>query len=244
MYDLGVRIFTDDGDCVADASVMRWAFEYASALPGAVLAQHAEDPSLVRGGHMHEGAWSAQLGIPGRPAVAESTIVARDLAARRADGWPVPRAAPFVRGVGRPRAHGQGAGSARDCRVHAPAPRAHRRVVCELRPRLQDEPAAARAGRRRRPAARVVRRHDRRDRDRPRAARARDEGSAVRGGAAGHARSGDRARRRAHDAGRTGRLHAGATRSARCRGGRPRSPASPRPVRAARSRRAGPRTCA
>jgi dihydroorotase len=79
LYDLGVRIFTDDGDCVADALVMRHAFEYASALPGAVLAQHAEDPALVRGGHMHEGAWSARLGIPGRPAEAESSIVARDL---------------------------------------------------------------------------------------------------------------------------------------------------------------------
>lgn len=79
LYDLGVRVFTDDGDCVADALVMRHAFEYAAALPGAVLAQHAEDPVLVRGGHMHEGAWSARLGIPGRPAEAESTIVARDL---------------------------------------------------------------------------------------------------------------------------------------------------------------------
>jgi len=79
LYDLGVRVFTDDGDCVADALVMRRAFEYAAALPGAVIAQHAEDPALVRGGHMHEGAWSARLGIPGRPAEAESTIVARDL---------------------------------------------------------------------------------------------------------------------------------------------------------------------
>ncbi|MDQ1456977.1 MAG: dihydroorotase [Actinomycetota bacterium] len=79
LYDLGVRVFTDDGDCVADALVMRHAFEYAAMLPGALLAQHAEDPALVRGGHMHEGAWSARLGIPGRPAVAESTIVARDL---------------------------------------------------------------------------------------------------------------------------------------------------------------------
>ena len=79
LYDLGVRVFTDDGDCVADALVMKHAFEYAAALPGAVLAQHAEDPALVRGGHMHEGAWSARLGIPGRPAEAESTIVARDL---------------------------------------------------------------------------------------------------------------------------------------------------------------------
>jgi len=79
LYDLGVRVFTDDGDCVADGRVMRGAFEYLRALEGAVLAQHAEDPALVRGGHMHEGAWSARLGIPGRPAVAESTIVARDL---------------------------------------------------------------------------------------------------------------------------------------------------------------------
>jgi dihydroorotase len=79
LYDLGVRIFTDDGDCVADAGVMRRAFEYASALRGAVVAQHAEDPALVRGGHMHEGAWSAKLGITGRPAAAEVTIVARDL---------------------------------------------------------------------------------------------------------------------------------------------------------------------
>jgi dihydroorotase len=79
LYDLGVRIFTDDGDCVGDAGVMRRAFEYAAALPEAVIAQHAEDPALVRGGHMHEGAWSARLGIPGRPGEAESAIVARDL---------------------------------------------------------------------------------------------------------------------------------------------------------------------
>jgi dihydroorotase len=86
LYDLGVRIFTDDGDCVADAQVMRRAFEYASALPSAVIAQHAEDPALVRGGHMHEGEWSGRLGIPGRPAEAESAIVARDLALARLTG--------------------------------------------------------------------------------------------------------------------------------------------------------------
>jgi dihydroorotase len=80
LYDLGVRVFTDDGDCVADAGVMRRAFEYSTALPGAVIAQHAEDPALVSGGHMHEGEWSSRLGIPGRPAEAETTIVARDLA--------------------------------------------------------------------------------------------------------------------------------------------------------------------
>jgi dihydroorotase len=86
LYDLGVRIFTDDGDCVGDARVMRRAFEYANALPGAVLAQHAEDPALVAGGHMNEGEWSAKLGIPGRPAAAEVSIVARDLELARLTG--------------------------------------------------------------------------------------------------------------------------------------------------------------
>jgi dihydroorotase len=86
LYDLGVRVFTDDGDCVADAGVMRRAFEYAVALPNAVIAQHAEDPALVRGGHMHEGAWSSRLGIGGRPAEAESSIVARDLQLARRSG--------------------------------------------------------------------------------------------------------------------------------------------------------------
>jgi dihydroorotase len=86
LYDLGVRIFTDDGDCVADARVMRRAFEYANALPGAVLSQHAEDPALVAGGHMNEGEWSAKLGIPGRPAAAEVSIVARDLELARLTG--------------------------------------------------------------------------------------------------------------------------------------------------------------
>jgi dihydroorotase len=86
LYDLGVRVFTDDGDCVADANVMRRAFEYAKALPGAVLSQHAEDPALVTGGHMHEGEWSAKLGIPGRPAEAEVSIVARDLLLARLTG--------------------------------------------------------------------------------------------------------------------------------------------------------------
>jgi dihydroorotase len=86
LYELGVRVFTDDGDCVPTAAVMRRALEYARALPGAVISQHAEDPSLVAGGHMHEGEWSSRLGIPGRPAEAESIIVARDLELVRLTG--------------------------------------------------------------------------------------------------------------------------------------------------------------
>ncbi|GMU78883.1 MAG: dihydroorotase [Acidimicrobiia bacterium] len=86
LHGLGVRVFTDDGDCVADAGVMRRALEYSLALPGAVIAQHAEDPGLVAGGAMHEGEWSSRLGIPGRPAAAEEVIVARDLVLARLTG--------------------------------------------------------------------------------------------------------------------------------------------------------------
>lgn len=86
MHQLGVRLFTDDGACVDDARLMRRAMEYAKALPGAVLAQHCEEPTLARGGHMHEGAWSARLGIPGMPAEAESVVVARDIALARLTG--------------------------------------------------------------------------------------------------------------------------------------------------------------
>jgi dihydroorotase len=86
LHDLGVRIFTDDGACLADAALMRSAFEYASMLPGAVIAQHAEDASLAAGGHMHEGEWSSKLGIRGRPAAAEEVVIARDLVLARTTG--------------------------------------------------------------------------------------------------------------------------------------------------------------
>jgi dihydroorotase len=68
---------------------MRRALEYAASLPGAVIAQHAEDETLAGGGHMHEGAWSSRLGIPGRPAVAETVIVARDIELCSVTGTPV-----------------------------------------------------------------------------------------------------------------------------------------------------------
>ena len=79
MADLGVRIFTDDGRGVQDGGLMRRAMEYAGAL-GVTLAQHCEDEALARGGHMHEGAWSSRLGVPGQPSIAEEAMVARDLA--------------------------------------------------------------------------------------------------------------------------------------------------------------------
>jgi dihydroorotase len=74
-----VRVFSDDGHCVADARLMRRALEYVRAFDG-VIAQHAQDPRLAdRSACCHEGEISGRLGLPGWPAVAESSIVARDV---------------------------------------------------------------------------------------------------------------------------------------------------------------------
>jgi dihydroorotase len=85
---LGVTLFTDDGAGVQDGALMRRALDYAKGL-GATLAQHCEDNCLADGGAMHEGEWSSRLGIPGMPAAAEETMVARDIALVRLTGAPV-----------------------------------------------------------------------------------------------------------------------------------------------------------
>jgi dihydroorotase len=85
LAELGVRVFTDDGNGVQDARLMRRALEYARGL-GVVLAQHCEDEVLAAGGAMHEGAWSARLGVPGQPREAEEVMVMRDIALARMTG--------------------------------------------------------------------------------------------------------------------------------------------------------------
>ena len=73
-----VRIFSDDGNCVSDPLVMRRALEYTKKF-GGVIAQHAQDPRMTMGSQMNEGEVSARLGLKGWPAVAEESIIARDV---------------------------------------------------------------------------------------------------------------------------------------------------------------------
>jgi dihydroorotase len=85
MAEAGVRLFTDDGHCVQSSRVMRLALEYAKAFD-VVISQHAQDAALTEGWQMHEGYYSALLGLTGAPAEAESIVVARDLALARLTG--------------------------------------------------------------------------------------------------------------------------------------------------------------
>ncbi len=85
MAELGVRIFTDDGDGVQDDRLMRRALEYAAGL-GVTLAQHCEVKALSDGTCMNEGEVSARLGLPGQPSEAEELMVMRDIALARLTG--------------------------------------------------------------------------------------------------------------------------------------------------------------
>lgn len=77
--EAAVRVFSDDGKCVADPVLMRRALEYVKTFDG-VIAQHAQDPALTEGAQMNESPLSAELGLAGWPAVAEEAIIARDIA--------------------------------------------------------------------------------------------------------------------------------------------------------------------
>ncbi|HZA61019.1 MAG TPA: dihydroorotase [Actinomycetota bacterium] len=85
LADIGVRLFTDDHRSVQSSRVMRLALEYAKAFE-VVICQHAQDDDLSEGWQMHEGQYSALLGLTGAPREAEEVTVARDLLLARLTG--------------------------------------------------------------------------------------------------------------------------------------------------------------
>lgn len=78
LWAAGVRVFSDDGDVVADAGLLRQAMDYLAAR-GGVISQHAVDVGLSSGGYMHEGSVSSLLGMYGIPSAADDVIIARDI---------------------------------------------------------------------------------------------------------------------------------------------------------------------
>ncbi len=88
LADAGAVGFSDDGRPVVAPGLMRRALQYNS-ISGRPLALHCEEPTLSRGGQMHEGAVSAELGFAGYSSVAESVMVERDLALAAYERRPV-----------------------------------------------------------------------------------------------------------------------------------------------------------
>jgi dihydroorotase len=79
----GCVAFSDDGDPVWDAGLMRRALEWCLMI-GLPLACHEEDRNLSCGGCMNESPYSLSLGLKGFPKVAEDVMVARDIELARA----------------------------------------------------------------------------------------------------------------------------------------------------------------
>src|ERR671930_1844313 len=88
LADAGAAGFSDDGVPVASAGLMRRALQYVR-ITGRRMAVHCEEPTLSRGGHMHEGAVSAELGFGGYPSVAETLMAERDLALAGYESQPI-----------------------------------------------------------------------------------------------------------------------------------------------------------
>ncbi|MDR1080796.1 MAG: dihydroorotase [Deltaproteobacteria bacterium] len=88
LKEAGASAVTDDGGWVADGAVMRRAIDYA-AVCGLLPLTHPEDPTLSRGGLMHEGRISTRLGLRGIPPQAEESAIYRDCALSLLTGNPL-----------------------------------------------------------------------------------------------------------------------------------------------------------
>ncbi len=88
LADAGAAGFSDDGRPVVAPGLMRRALQY-HAITDRRIAVHCEEPTLSRGGQMHEGRVSAELGFAGYPSVAESVMVGRDLALAGYESQPI-----------------------------------------------------------------------------------------------------------------------------------------------------------
>lgn len=81
MYDMrasGAIAFSDGINSVQSAGLLLKALQYVKTFDG-TLIQLPDDKSINAHGLMNEGIVSTQLGLPGKPAMAEELIVARDI---------------------------------------------------------------------------------------------------------------------------------------------------------------------
>ncbi len=81
MYDMaqsGARAFSDGKRSVQSPGMLLKSLQYVSAIDG-VIIQIPDDNSINASGLMNEGVMSTKMGLPGKPAIAEELMVARDI---------------------------------------------------------------------------------------------------------------------------------------------------------------------
>ncbi len=88
MYDMrssGAVAFSDGSHPIHAAGLLIKALQYVKAFDG-VIIQIPEDRTIAPHGLAHEGIASTRLGLPGRPGIAETLMVARDISLTRYAG--------------------------------------------------------------------------------------------------------------------------------------------------------------
>ena len=81
MYDMhqsGAIAFSDGTNSVQNAGIMIKALQYVLANQS-VIIQIPDDNSIAANGLINEGIISTQLGLPGKPAIAEELMISRDI---------------------------------------------------------------------------------------------------------------------------------------------------------------------
>lgn len=85
LRDAGCVAFSDDGEPIWDAGMMRRALEWCLMLD-ATISCHEEDKNLSCGGSMNESALQTKMGLSPFPGVAEDVMIARDIELARVTG--------------------------------------------------------------------------------------------------------------------------------------------------------------
>ena len=213
MAEAGAIGFSDDGSPVADATLMRNALTY-STTTGLPVINHCEEPSLAKDGVLHEGWVASRLGLPGQPAAAEETMVARDIELAALTGGKLHLAHISTEGTMALLRQAKAAGKAMVTAEVTP----HHLMLTEewalggieggtgelttpdplraadshrLRHASQGQPTPAHGGRHHRPHRGAEGRHHRRHRNRPRAAYVDGQGMHNAGGCIRHLRTGN-----------------------------------------------------
>ncbi|HET9057047.1 MAG TPA: dihydroorotase [Chitinophagaceae bacterium] len=78
MYNSGAKAFGDGTSCIQSAGLLIKALQYVKTI-NSVIIQLPEDKSIGTNGLMNEGITSTRMGLPGKPAIAEEIIIARDI---------------------------------------------------------------------------------------------------------------------------------------------------------------------
>lgn len=78
MQEAGAVAFSDGFKPIQSPGLLLKALQYVKAFDGTII-QVPDDQSISAHGLMHEGIFSTQLGMPGKPAIAEELIIQRDI---------------------------------------------------------------------------------------------------------------------------------------------------------------------